>query len=88
MFLGSELLAISIILGVCGIQVESLYETVSMVVPNTVIVVTKDLNEKVGIPSIPQFSRPKIAICDPSPTKIPETMSLSVEILLRYVSSS
>lgn len=88
MFLGNELLAISIILGVWGTQEATLYVIVSIAVPKTVIVVTNDLKEKVGNPKIPLFSRPEIAICEPSPTKIPEVMSLRVEIFLRYVSSS
>jgi hypothetical protein len=62
--------------------------TVSIVVANKAIFDIKDLNEKVGRPKAPVFSSPIMVYCDPSPTNVPEIMSLSVDIFCRYISSS
>lgn len=55
-FLGNELLAIYMILGVLGIQEATLYVTVSTVVPIITTVVNKDRIEKVGKPNTPLLS--------------------------------
>jgi len=46
------------------------------------------LIENEGKPRIPQPYLPEMAICEPRPTRVPEIMSLRVDILATYAYSS
>lgn len=63
---------------------ESLKVTVKIVAPKKVIKDVIDAIEKLGTPITPEFSLPFSAICDPIPTRVPEMISLKVDIFLRY----
>ena len=83
MFFGRESFAISMTFGVLGIKSLNLYVTVSIVAPKNVKKEVMEAIEKLGTPMTPEFYRPLSAICDPIPTKVPEMMSLMVDIFLR-----